>query len=142
MAPRNDPYKNFKFRVEIAGLTLAGFSECSGLSSEVSVIEYREGGDHVVRKLPGLRKFGDITLKRGLTKSTELWDWHKNIVNGVRDRRDGSIILLDDDMTEAVRWKFFDGFPRKWEGPRLKGDGNEVAIETLEICCEGIDRDS
>jgi phage tail-like protein len=142
MAPRSDPYKNFNFRVEIDNLTIAGFSECSGLGSEVDVIEYREGGDHLVRKLPGLRKFNNITLKRGITKSSELQDWHKNILNGVPDRRNGAIILLDDDRTEVVRWKFSNAFPRKWEGPNLNAKGNEVAIETLEIACEGIERSS
>ena len=142
MAPRNDPYKNFKFRVEIDNLTSAGFSECSGLESEVGCIEYREGGDHITRKLPGLHKVGDITLKRGVTKSAELYDWHKNIVNGVSDRRNGSIILLDDDGSDAVRWKFWDGFPRKYEGPSFNAKGNDVAIEALVICCERIERES
>jgi len=139
---RTDPYKSFKFRVEVDGMASAGFSECTGLESEVACIEYREGGDHITRKLPGLYNAGDITLKRGVTKSTELWDWHKNIMNGVSDRRSGSIILLDDDGTEVVRWKFFDGFARKYEGPSFNAKGNEVAIETLEICCERIERDS
>ena len=142
MAGRKDPYKNFNFLVEINGITSAGFSEITGLSTEVDCIEYREGGDISVRKIPGLRKFGNIVLKRGVTKSSELQDWHKNILNGVPDRRDGFIILLDEDMTPAVRWKFFNAFPRKWEGPDLKADGNEVAIESLELCCEGIERDS
>ena len=139
---RNDPYKNFKFRVDIAGLASAGFSECTGLESEVGCIEYREGADHTTRKLPGLHKVGDITLKRGVTKSKELYDWHKNIVNGVSDRRDGSIVLLDDDGSEVVRWNFAGGFPRKYEGPTFNAKGNEVAIETLEICCERIERES
>jgi phage tail-like protein len=142
MAPRNDPYKNFKFRVEIDNMTIAGFSECTGLESEVTCIEYREGADHVTRKLPGLHKVSNITLKRGVTKSTELWDWHKNIVNGLADRRNGSIILLDDDGTEAVRWNFSNGFPRKYEAPNFNAKGNEVAIESIEICHEGIDRAS
>ena len=142
MAARNDPYKNFKFRVEINGVTSAGFSEVTGLSTEVDCIEYREGGDFLSRKLPGRAKYGNITLKRGVTKSTELQDWHKNILNGNVDRRDGLIVLLDDDMTDAVRWKFFDAFPRKWEGPDLNAKGNEVAIESLELCCERIERDT
>ena len=141
MAARNDPYKNFKFRVEIDGLTSSGFSECTGLESEVSCIDYREGADHLTRKLPGLHKVSDITLKRGVTKSTELYEWHKNIVNGVSDRRNGTIILMDDDGSDVVRWKFSDGFPRKYEGPSFNAKGNEVAIETLEICCERIERD-
>jgi phage tail-like protein len=142
MAARNDPYKNFKFRVEIDNMASSGFSECTGLESEVGCIEYREGGDHVTRKLPGLRKVGNITLKRGVTQSTELYDWHKNIVNGVSDRRNGTIILMDDDGSDVVRWRFSDGFARKYEGPSFNAKGNEVAIETLEICCERIERDS
>jgi len=139
---RTDPYKNFKFRVEIDGITIAGFSEVSGLESEVTCIEYREGVDHIVRKLPGLHKVGDITLKRGVTQSTELYDWHKNVVNGVADRRNGVIVLLADDGTDVVRWRFIDGFPRKYEGPRFDAKGNDVAIETLVICHEGLLRDS
>ena len=142
MAARNDPYKNFKFRVEISGITSAGFSECTGLSTEVDCVEYREGGDFVSRKLPGRSKYGSITLKRGVTKSSELQDWHKNILNGVADRRDGFVILLDDDLTPVVRWKFFNAFPRKWDGPDLNAKGNEVAIESLELCCERIERDT
>ena len=142
MAARNDPYKNFKFRIEIDQITSAGFSECTGLSTEVDCIEYREGGDFISRKLPGRAQYGNITLKRGVTKSSELQDWHKNILNGVADRRDGSVILLDDDLTPVVRWKFFNAFPRKWEGPSLNAQGNEVAIESLELCCERIERDT
>ncbi len=138
---RPDPYRNFNFRVEIAGVQIAGFSECSGLSSEVDVVEYREGSDLAVRKLPGLAKFGDITLKRGIIKTNELQSWHRELLNGVPDRRDGVVILLDEQRNEVVRWKFFNAFPRKWVGPSLKGDGNEVAIETLELCCEGLERE-
>lgn len=140
MAPRKDPYKDFKFRVEIDNITIAGFSECTGLESEVTCIEYREGSDAATRKLPGVRKVGDITLKRGITKSTELWEWHNHLRNGVADRRNGAIILLDDDGTDAVRWVFTNGFPRKYEAPRLNARSNDVAVETLVICCEDIQR--
>ena len=78
---RFDPYKNFKFTVSIDGITV-GFSECTGLDAEVSVIEYREGGDHIVRKLAGLVKFTNITLKRGVTDSLELYNWFKAIMQG------------------------------------------------------------
>ena len=142
MAKRVDPYKNFNFRVEIDGIPSAGFSEVTGLSSEVECIEYREGGDLTVRKLVGLRKYSNIVLKRGVTKSADLQNWHRNVLNGVTDRRNGSVILLDDERNEVVRWNFFNAFPRKWEGPHLKGDGNEVAIESLELCVEGIERAS
>src|SRR4051794_33490983 len=93
--PDSGPYGNFNFLVEIDGVTIAGFAECSGLSSTVDVIEYREGGDPRVRKLPGLHKLGDITLRRGVTQSRELQDWHSSVVDGKADRRNGSIVLLD-----------------------------------------------
>ena len=142
MAKRVDPYKNFNFRVEIDGIQSAGFSEVTGLSSEVECIEYREGGDLTVRKLAGLRKYSNIVLKRGVTKSADLQTWHQNVLNGVTDRRNGAVILLDEERNEVVRWNFFNAFPRKWDGPHLKGDGNEVAIESLELCVEGIERSS
>lgn len=140
-AVRVDPYKNFNFKVEITGITLAGFSEVSGLDSEVNTIDYREGGDATIRKLPGLAKFGNITLKRGVTDSLELYQWHRKIVQGVMDRRDGVIILLDDAKKPVTRWKFSNAFPFKYEGPTLNAKGNDVAIETLVLCCEGLERE-
>jgi phage tail-like protein len=137
-----DPYKNFNFRVEIDGIAEAGFSDCTGLESEVSVIEYRQGGDPFTRKLVGRPRFGNITLKRGVTKSSELQDWHKKILEGLNDRRNVVIILLDDERSEVVRWIAFNAFPRKWEGPQLHANGNEVAIESLELCCDRIERAS
>ncbi len=138
--PPPEPYKNFNFRVEIDGISIAGFSECSGLGSRVDVIEYREGGSAALRKLPGLRKFNDIVLKRGVTTSRELQDWHSNILKGQADRRNGSVILLDDAGQDVVRWNFFNAFPSRWEGPHLKGDGQDVAVETLTLSCEGLER--
>lgn len=140
MAARVDPYKNFNFTVSINGIT-AGFSEVSGLDSEVSVIEYREGGDHLIRKLPGLIKFANIVLKRGITESLELYNWYKAIMQGKNDRRDGSIILLDDERTPVTRWNFKNAFPCKYQGPDLNAKTSEVAIETLELACEYIERE-
>ena len=136
---RLDPYKNFKFRVEIDGITVAGFSECLGFGSEVEVIEYREGSDQAVRKLPGLVKYSNIVLKRGLTQSAELHQWFQNIVSGQADRRNGSIVVLDDQQNEAVRWKFFAAFPCKVEGPELKASANDIAIETIELAVERLE---
>jgi phage tail-like protein len=139
---RNDPFKNFNFLVEIDGITQAGFSECTGLLLEVDVVEYREGGEmSAVRKLPGRAKVGDITLKRGITTSKELHEWVESIRNGVANRKNGAIVLLDDARKPVVRWKFVNAFPRKWEGPNLDAKGNDVAIETLTLCCEGLERD-
>ena len=137
---RNDPYGAFNFIVEIDGVTVAGFSECSGLSSEVAVIEYREGGDRSgTRKLPGLRKFTNITLKRGLTSSRELWHWHTTVANGTPDRRNGRIVLLDGERQPVAAFRFVNGWIAKWEGPTLKATGTDIAIESIEIVHEGLD---
>jgi phage tail-like protein len=139
---RVDPYKDFRFQVEIDGIASSRFLECTGLGSEVAVIEYREGGDPTaVRKLPGRASFSDITLKRGITESRDLYDWHRSLLQGQNDRRNGKIILLDDGGAEVVRWVFREAWPRKWEGPELNAMNNEVAIETFVLTCESIERD-
>ncbi|HEX3559743.1 MAG TPA: phage tail protein [Pyrinomonadaceae bacterium] len=137
---RNDPYRSFNFRVEIDGLTVGSFSECSGLSSDGDAVDYREGTDLPlnVRKLVGLRKYANISLKRGYTKNHELWDWYRNIVNGVADRRNGTIILMDEERRDVLRWDFENGWINKIEAPSFKATGNEVAIETVEIVHEGL----
>lgn len=138
---RVDPYRNFSFLVEIDGITQAGFSDCSGFGSNTDPIEYREGGENkTVRKLPGLTKHTNITLKWGLTDSKELYNWYRDVVNGKIQRRNGSIILLDLEGNEKVRWNFFNGWPTKWDGPDFTAKGNDVAVETLEIVHEGIER--
>jgi phage tail-like protein len=141
MAGRVDPFKNHLFLVEIDGIIQASFSECSGFGSEVQVIEYREGGDpNTVRKLPGERRLSNISLKRGLTGSSELYDWHMSAVNPPLQRKNGSIIVLDDTLAEQVRWNFTNAWISKWDGPSLSGKGNDVAIETLTISCESLTR--
>lgn len=142
MARRDDPYAAYNFLVELDGLTVAGFSECAGLAAETSVIEYREGNDKGgIRKLPGLTKFSNITLKRGLTTSRELWQWHRTVVTGIVERRSGRIVVLDEARNPVVAYRFIEGWPVKYEGPRLKATGNDVAIESLEIAHEGLELD-
>jgi phage tail-like protein len=137
---RHDPYKAFNFRVEIDGLT-ASFSQVSGLESEVEAIDYREGGEQArVRKLPGLRKYTNIVLKRGITRDLELWNWHKQVLDGNVQRRNGSVVLLDDQGQEQVRWNFVNSWPCKYVGPALDARSNDVAIETLELAHEGLER--
>jgi phage tail-like protein len=112
----------------------------SGLESETAVVEYRTGGDpSTVRKVPGLTKYANIVLKRGLTRDLELWNWRKTVVDGKTVRRSGSIILLDESGKQVLRWHFVGGWPVKWEGPALNAQANEVAIETLEIAHEGLE---
>jgi phage tail-like protein len=136
---RNDPYSAFNFIVEIDGLEVAGFSECSGLTTETDPIEYRNGDEDItVRKLPGLKKFTNISLKRGYTQSKELWDWRKTVMDGMTERKPGAIVLLDEAREPALRWTFREGWPTKLEGPSLNAKNNEVAIETLEIAIEDL----
>jgi phage tail-like protein len=140
-ASRKDPYAGFNFLVEIDGVTAAGFSECSGLTTDTEVIEYREGNDkaNTVRKLPGITRYGPIVLKRGFTGDRSLWQWRLSVINGPIDRRNGSIVLLDETRNEVARWNFQNGWPAKWDGPSLRAKGNDVAIETLEIVHEGLE---
>jgi phage tail-like protein len=139
--PRVDPYRNFSFLVEIGGITQAGFSDCSGFGASTDPIEYREGGEtKTVRKLPGLTKYTNITLKWGLTDSRELYNWYRDVVNGKIERKSGSIILLDLEGNEKVRWNFFEAWPTKWDGPDFTAKGNDVAIETLELAHEKVER--
>ncbi len=138
---RVDPYRNFNFLVEIDGISQARFSECTGFGGSNDPIEYREGGENTtVRKLPGLTKYPNIVLKWGLTDSLDLYNWWKNIMKGKVDRRNGSIILLDTEGNEKIRWNFFNAWPTKWDGPDFNAKGNEVAIETLELAVEGTER--
>jgi phage tail-like protein len=137
---RDDPYKGFNFLVEIDGISVAAFCEVSGLASETAVIEYRTGTDraNTVRKLPGLTKYANIVLKRGVTQDTQLWQWRKAIEQGTPDRRSGAIVLLDDERNPVRRWRFSEGWITKFEGPDLNAKGNDVAIETIEIAHEGL----
>ena len=137
---RVDPYGQYNFLVEIDGVTRAGFTEVGGLTTEQDVIEYREGSETAtVRKLPGLRKYTNITLKRGFTQDKELWEWRKTTIDGTTERRAGSIVLLAEDRSEVLRWNFVEGWLSKWEGPGLNATTNEAAIESLEICHEGLE---
>jgi len=139
LGQRIDPYLAFNFKVEIRGLVVAGFSEVSGLQAETETEDYREGGlNQYVHKLAKLTKYPNLVLKRGLTDSEVLWQWHQQVVAGTIQRQNGSVILLDATSTEKWRWNFSQAYPVKWMGPDFKADGNSVAIETLELVHNGI----
>ena len=138
---RIDPFLNFNFLVEIDGITRAAFHEVSGLDSTIDVIEHREGGDNTTpRKLPGMTKHSNIVLKWGMTDDQELYQWHRDVVNGTVQRRNGSIVLLDRRGQEVARWNFFKAWPAKWTGPSFTAEGNDVSIEQLELANEGVER--
>jgi phage tail-like protein len=138
---RVDPYRGFNFLVEIDGITQAGFQEVSGLDASTDAVDYREGADpNHVRKLTGLNKYSAITLKRGVTDSDELWRWRKSVIDGRTERKNGSIILLDESGVEKIRWNFANAWPSKWTGPSFNATSTAVAVETLEITHEEVAR--
>ncbi len=139
---RKDPFRSYNFIVEIDGITRAGFRECSGLDSSQDPIDYREGNQRqTTRKLPGLRKHSNIVLKWGIiADDKEFWEWRKTAIDGNVTRKNGSIVLLDDQGNEKARWNFVDAWLSKWTGPTLNATGNEVALETAEIVHEGLER--
>ena len=138
---RKDPYTNFRFRVEIDGIEQAGFSECTGLGASIEVLQYREGGEPAtVHKLPGKVNYPDIKLKWGITDSRDLYDWLNDAVKGKILRKNGSVILRDSLGDERVRWNFYEAWPSAWAGPDFNATKTEVAIETLTLVCERIER--
>src|SRR4051812_5134501 len=119
---RSDPYPAFNYLIEIGGITAGGFNEVSGLDVEVQPIDYRNGDeDFVARKLPGIKKFPNITLKRGIIGNLDTFKWLSTAARGAVDRREGAIILRDEERNEVMRWKFTRGWACKYAGPSLKG---------------------
>ncbi|MGO4537073.1 phage tail protein [Paenibacillus sp. YIM B09110] len=138
---RIDPYRNYRFIVEIEGLEEAGFSEVSGFEATFDVIEYREGNEVITpRKLPGLVKYGNITLKWGATESMELYEWIQECIEGTVERKTITITAVDEEGEETASWNVIEAWPVKYTAPTFNGLGNEVAIELLEFAHEGLTR--
>jgi phage tail-like protein len=134
------PLVKFAFEVDWGG-TKAGFQEVSGLNIEAGLIEYRHGAspDFSKMKMPGLKVFNNITLKRGTFKNdNEFFAWFQTIQLNTVERRSITISLLDENGEPAVTWKVKNAFPLKLQSTDLKAEGNEVAIETLELAHEGL----
>jgi phage tail-like protein len=139
--PQQYPLPVFHFTVQWGG-TRIGFSEVSGLTQESQVIEYRDGQfpEYSSIKMPGLRKFSNVTLKRGIVKAdNDFFKWLSTIKLNQVERRDVVISLLNEEHTPVMTWKIHNAFPVKVEGPGLKASGNEVAIESIEIAHEGLE---
>lgn len=141
-----DPLVSFNFGIEVEGIITGFFTECSGLGSESEVIEHKvvgSGGKEVVRKIPGRLKWGDVTLKRGVTTNLDFWEWRKMVEDGnvSQARKNGSIIMYDQEGTPVARWNFERGWPSKISGPSVKSDGNEIVVEEMTIVHEYIKRE-
>jgi phage tail-like protein len=122
---RKDPFRGFNFKLEIDGISRNGFRECSGLDASSDPIEYREGNSN-------------ISLKGGMTDDHSLWDWRKKVIEGKTERKNGSIVLMDEAGEEKLRWNFVNAWPTKWTGPSFNATANELAIESLDIAHEGV----
>ena len=134
------PIPVFHFTVDWGG-TNVGFSEVSGLTQEIQVIEYRDGKspDYNTVKMPGLRKVTNIVMKRGISKGdNDFFKWLNTVKLNTIERRDLTINLLNENHEPVVTWKVLQAWPVKVEGPGLKATGNEVAIESIEMAHEGI----
>jgi len=137
---RNDPFRAYNFSIEIDGIARGAFSEASGLTAEGDSVDYREGTDlqQNVRKLVGLRKYANLTLKRGYTPDNSLWSWYRNIMNGQPDRRNVTIVLMNEARQPVMRWHAENAWINKIEGPSFKASGNEVAMESVDLVHEGL----
>lgn len=139
-----NPYSAFNFIVEIDGAQVAAFQEVSGLDSENTPIEYREGADamNTVRKLPGIEKYPNLTLKRGITGSLYFWDWRKQVRDstGAFPPTRNVVIQLQNEKHESVyKWTLTNAWCTKLTGPSLNATGNEIAVETVELAYDRID---
>jgi phage tail-like protein len=143
MADRTDPYRNFRFKVELDGIESAAFSEATIPDSTTDPVDYREGTDPThQKKLSGLTKYGNVTLKKVITDNLELYDWRKQIeaLGAVSNRKNISLILVDEEGNDKSRWDIVEAWPTKYDPSDFSAKGNEVLIETLEIVHEGITR--
>jgi phage tail-like protein len=140
-----DPMVGAYFEISVGAIS-GYFTEVSGLGSESEIVEHKimsKGAkESIVRKIPGRLKWGDITLKRGITSSMDFYDWRKQVEQGKVDaaRLDGTIIMFDNTFSPIAQWEFIKGWPSKISGPSLKSDGNEIGVEELVIVHEGIKR--
>jgi len=153
---RQDPFASFRFHVTLktaanqivanrngdanSGAVIGAFSECTGLGSVLDVHEYKEGGvNDIVHKFPTRVDPTEITLKRGIGVSDDLWSWLYGFAQGCGERKDGMVVLMDEAGNAVKRWVFKRGMPKKWSGPDLNASQSAVAIEMLEISHEGLE---
>jgi phage tail-like protein len=138
-----DPYRAYNFKLEIEGVTQGHFTECSGLGAKVEAIRYREAGNsQVVNHIPGFVEYTPVTLRYGLTDSQELWNWFMSAARGQVERRNISLVLLDaDGTTEVARWNLNNAWVSEWQAAPLDALRHEIAIESMVIVCDTVQRD-
>jgi phage tail-like protein len=139
---RIDPAMAHRFSVEIDGLIVGGFTEVSGLTATIKPVQIPEGGQNsFTEQRRGQLTFPNLVLKRGITTADMLWLWHQDVLSGKITRRNGSIVLLTEDIAELWRWDFHDAYPVVWTGPSFHADQALVAFESIELVHRGITKD-
>ncbi len=142
------PLTDFRFLLIIDDIAVAGFSEVSGLEKTIDTEDYKEGGNDFVHKLPAGITYSNLTLKRGLSDSDQLWKWHLDVTNALSNgialknlRKNITLVILDEER-KTTQWLFTfkDAYPTKWKGPGFNAIGSSVAIEILEIVHRGFER--
>jgi phage tail-like protein len=131
---------NGKFKIEIEGVTQGAFSACDGLEARVDVVDFSDGDELLARKRPGRARYANIVLRRGVTTTTELWSWFKQVTDGRVDRKSGSVIVCGDNGVELFRYNFFEGWPCRWKSLELDADTPGTLVEEIEIAVEKIER--
>ena len=135
-----EPEGNYVFALEIDGVAIANFMECSGLKTSTQVFELEEGGvNHRVHKLPGQSRWENVTLRYGVTSDTSLLNWRNELLeDGSQSRRNGAIIVKNNAMEEVRRYSFVNAWPVAYEGPSFAAGGSELAVEMIEIAHHGL----
>lgn len=135
------PHGKFRYTVEVEGLELGGFSEVSGFDASIDVIEYREGDKvQTPMKIPGLKKYGNITLKQGVADKDALYKWMETGFEKDVNRQTVTITLLDINGEPAASWQVINAWPTKYTAPDFNATSSEIAVETLELAHEGMTR--
>ena len=138
-ALRLDPFMAYNFRVEIGGLLVGGFSEVSGLESQIEMQDHREGGvNHYVHHFPSQTTQSNLTLTKGIGGIDALWGWYYNATQGIIQRKNGAIMLVNDKQIPVMWWNFRNACPTKWTGPQFDASSDTVAFQSIELVHDGL----
>ncbi|GJD18493.1 phage tail protein [Rivularia sp. IAM M-261] len=137
----HDPYMAYNFAVEIGGVVIGGFSEVSGLSSEIELESYNEGGlNDYVHKFPKHTTYPNLVLSRGLVNIDLFYIWYKATSQGLIQQLNGTVLLLNNQQIPVMWWTFKKAYPVKWEGPQFNASRDEIAVERIELVHQGISK--
>ena len=137
----HDPYMSYNFAVEIGGVVMGGFSEVSGLSSEIELESYQEGGlNGFVHKFPKHTTYPNLVLTRGLVNIDLFYIWYQATSQGLIQQLNGTILLLNSQQIPMMWWTFKNAYPVKWEGPQFNASNDDIAVERIELVHQGISK--